>query len=54
MEFLLDPRAWLSVVGLILALGVFVVKYVATFSGERASKDASITFDNIKNIVREK
>ena len=53
MEVLLDPYFWMSIVGLVLSLGVFVVKYIATFSGESASIDAKKTFDNLRNIVKE-
>ena len=54
MEVLLDPVAWMTLVGLVLSLGVFVVKYIATFSGESASIDAKKTFDNLRRIVEEK
>ena len=54
MEVLFEPMTWVSAIGLVLSLVVFVTKYIVTFSGERASKDAKITYSNIKNIVREK
>ena len=53
MEVLFEPMTWITLVGLVLSLGVFVVKYIATFSGERASIDAKKTFDNLRNIVKE-
>ena len=52
MGMLLDPAVWMSLVGLVLSLGVFVVKYIATFNGESASIDAKKTFDNLRNIVK--
>ena len=53
MEVMLDPYFWMTLIGLVLSLGVFVVKYIATFNGESASIDAKKTFNNLRNIVKE-
>ena len=54
MGVLFEPMTWITLVGLVLSLGVFVVKYIATFNGESASKDANLTYKYIRNILKEK
>jgi len=53
MEVLFEPAMWMSLIGLVISLAVFIVKYTITFSGERASIDAKKTFDNLMNITKE-
>ena len=53
MGMLLDPAVWMSLIGLVISLIVFSVKYIITFNGESASIDAKKTFDNLRNIVKE-
>ena len=53
MGVLFEPMTWITLVGLVLSLGVFVIKYLITFNGESASIDAKKTFNNIRNITKE-
>ena len=53
MGMLLDPAVWMSLVGLVISLIVFSVKYIITFNGEESSRDANLTYKAFKNITKE-